>query len=47
MLANKKYSFKGNRMKNKPIVKISHQSLEGIKGQIGGRQHIMLVLSDF
>ena len=30
MLANRKYSFKGNGMKNKLIVKISCQSLEGI-----------------
>ena len=40
----------GKEMKNKPIVKISCQFLEGIiihKGQISGMQHIMLVLSDF
>ena len=30
MLADRKYSFKGNGMKNKPIIKISRQSLEGI-----------------
>ena len=37
-LANRKRSFKGNRMKNKPIVKISRQSLEGIIIQRSDKQ---------
>ena len=37
-LANRKYSFKGNGMKNKPIVKTSRQFLEGIIIQRSDRQ---------